>query len=205
LSAFQEPATRGEVESALRDVLARSDFQEDRSLLMEFLDWLAERFELGQGAAAVGEVLFWTLIGILTALTIYFVIRFATAGRVRRRQQLEGEARPGPSTSVRVSRLRREAAAARAAGDLRLALRKNLFALILGLGGRGELEYRDAWTNRELLFRGKPAPEMREMLASVVTELEAKEFGHEQVFPGDVNRLEELCEQYLGVLEEIAA
>jgi hypothetical protein len=205
LSAFQEPTTRAEVESALQDVLARSDFQEDRSLLTEFLEWLVERFELPVGAAAVGEVLFWSLIGILVGLTIYFVIRFASAGRVRRRRQLEGEAQPGPSTSERVSRLRREAAAARAEGDLRLALRKNLFALILGLGGRGELEYRDAWTNRELLFRGKPAPEMREMLASVVTELEAKEFGHEQVLPGDVNRLEELCELYLGVLEEIAA
>ena len=42
-------------------------------------------------------------------------------------------------------------------------------------------------------------------ITSVVTGLEAKEFGHEQVLARDVNRLEELCELYLGVLEEIAA
>ena len=203
--AFQEPATREEVEATLREVLAGSEFQRDRNMLMELLEWLAERLDLGEGAAAVGEVLFWSLIGVLAVLTIYFLIRFAAAGRVRRRQRLEGELRQGPTIPERVARLRREAAAARKEGDLRLALRKNLFALILGLGGRGELEYRDAWTNRELLFRGKPAPKMRELLTAVVTELEAKEFGHEQVLARDVDRLEGLCELYLGALEEIAA
>lgn len=205
MSRLQETASGEEVTVAVTDVLSRREFQKERSMLEDFLEWLFDRLELGQGAEALGEILFWLLIGTLAGLTIYFGIRFLAAGRIRRRKLRDAAERGGPTVGQRVELLRREAADARAGGDLRLALRKNLFALVLGLGSRGDLDYRDAWTNRELLFRGRPAPKMRDMLASVVTELEPKEFGREPVLDQDVDHIEELCRRYLGALEERAA
>ena len=105
----------------------------------------------------------------------------------------------GLGLEERLRRLRAEAAAARAAGDLRLALRTNLFALVLGLGRTGDLVYRDAWTNRELLARGKPSKAVRALLEPLVRELEPKEFGSGDVLPSDVDRLEALVEEHLDL------
>jgi len=205
MSPLQEGATRAEVAATVDDVLSRREFQDERSMLEDFIEWLFERFDLGDGAAVFGEVVFWIVLGVLAGLAIFFGVRFLAAGRSRRQRRRAAAGSRGPSVGERIAVLRREAHAARAAGDLRLALRKNLFALVLGLGSRGDLEYRDAWTNRELLFRGRPAPAMRDLLASVVADLEPKEFGREEVRAEDVERLEQLCAKYLGPLEERAA
>ena len=101
--------------------------------------------------------------------------------------------------------LRLEGRRAQANGDLALAIQKHLFALVLGLGGAGDLEYRASWTNRELLRRGAPAAEIERVLAPLVRELEPKEFGREVATDADVERLRELCDRYLGPLVEEAA
>ena len=91
-----------------------------------------------------------------------------------------------------------EARAARARGDLPLALRLFFFALVVGLGRVGDLEYHDAWTNRELLQRGSPSPQVARSLEGVVRELDLKGFGRVPTVAGDVDRLEALCSRLLG-------
>lgn len=205
MMSVQGELGREEVAKALEHVLARREFRHERSLLEDFLDWLSGRFDLGEGASVLGEVLFWVLIGTLAGLTVYFAFKFLAAGRSQRRRARQEAARSVETAVERALRLRREARAAFARGDLKLALRMELFALVVGLGGRGDLEYRDAWTNRELLFRGNPSPGSRAFLVPLVEELEPKEFGRDEVTPDDVERLERLCEHHLGPLEERAA
>ena len=71
-------------------------------------------------------------------------------------------------------------------------------ALVLGLSERGELEYRDAWTNRELLERGSPRRDVAPILAGLVPRLDAQSFGHEPAGPADVENLSSLCDRLLG-------
>ena len=82
-----------------------------------------------------------------------------------------------------------------------IVLRFLVLALVLGLGSRGDLEFRDAWTYRELLARGRPSPEANGVLGPLVEELEAKEFGHASIALDDLDRLEGLCRRYLGALQ----
>ena len=194
----QEPRTAAEVRGAVDDVLARREFQEERSMLEDFLEWLQARLDMGQGSRVLGEILFWLLLTVLAALTIYLGGRFLAAGRQRRRQRDAAAGAHGPDVAQRVGQLRREAEQALASGELRLALRKNLFALILGLGGRGDLEYRDAWTNRELFERGETGAEVARTLRPLVGELDAMSFGRVPVTRDDVRRFETLGERLLG-------
>jgi hypothetical protein len=72
------------------------------------------------------------------------------------------------------------------------------FALVVGLGRAGDLEYHDAWTNRELLQRGSPSPRLARALEDLVRELDLKGFGCVPTVEDDVNRLEALCKSMLG-------
>ncbi|HZO10199.1 MAG TPA: DUF4129 domain-containing protein, partial [Myxococcota bacterium] len=87
---------------------------------------------------------------------------------------------------------------AAARGDRVAALRLLFRALVLGLSQRGELEYRDAWTNRELLERGAPPRDVAPVLAALVPRLDAQSFGHEPAVAEDVERLAALCDRFLG-------
>ena len=78
------------------------------------------------------------------------------------------------------------------------------FALVVGLGRRGNLEYRDAWTNRELLARGRPSTEVATLLSPLVDELDRKMFGRDETTAADVERLETLCSRWLGSEEDVA-
>ncbi len=184
-----------DVDRALQDVLARTG--ESPSLLTEFIEWLTSRVGFD---ADVARNLFWVLGVLLVAAFVYFAMRMVRANLTGGARRFGGEegARRGPSIAERVALLRAEAAEARARGDLKLALRKQFFALVLGLGGRGDLQFRDAWTNREVLARGRPSPEVDRLLFPLVTELEAKEFGRAPVSTADLDRLEALCANYLG-------
>ena len=191
-----DPATEAEVADAVRDVLARD--QEPPSLLAELIEWFTSRAGFDPGGEWVRGV-FWVLSAILVVLLLIFLhraVRVGLGGARRLRDGVDGER--GPTIAERVALLRAEAAQARARGELRLALRKQFFALVLGLGGRGDLQFRDAWTNREVLARGDPSAEVDTLLTPLVVELEAKEFGHESVSTADLDRLESLCARYLG-------
>jgi hypothetical protein len=118
-----------------------------------------------------------------------------------RAARAEGEAPVGAAPGApgelerRLAELRARARRARAGGDLRLALRLSFQALLLALGGRGDLEFRPTWTNRELLRRGKPSRAALALLDGLVRELEPKEFGRDQVRESDLDRLEALLER----------
>jgi hypothetical protein len=77
-------------------------------------------------------------------------------------------------------------------------MRLEFTALVVGLGQRGDLEYREAFTNRELLERGRPGAEAERMLRPLVPELDRKSFGGEPAAPGDVARIAALCDRWLG-------
>ena len=192
----QAAATEAEVAAALDEVLGRRS-QEAPNLLDELRKWFTERlgFDLSSGT---WEALYWIFLVVLVVFGVTFFRRYAAAARVGRLHRTQASLAQGPSVAERVAALRREALEARERGDLRLALRKHFFALVLGLGSRGDLEFRDAWTNRELVARGKPSPAVEAILGPLVRELEGKEYGHEPVGPGDLDRLEALCRKYLG-------
>ncbi len=187
--------SREDVEAALERVLARQDVERP-NLLMELLEWFEERFGL-DGASTLGR---WLLVA-LAVVALVFLVRFLL--RLQREwwsgaRGLGLEGSGGPSVEERVRQLLEEAREARARGEARLALRKFLFALVLGLGRRGDLEFRDAWTYRELLARGNPSAEVEQLLTPLVLELEAKEFGRVPVADPDLDRLERLCRHHLG-------
>jgi hypothetical protein len=159
-----------------------------------FTDWLEDVLRLPAGLG--GEVLqiaLYVALALLVALLLFHVVR-RLAGRGG------GRAAPDPATvrAARVRELLERSRAARARGDLVEALRAAFWALVIGLSERGDLEYRDAWTNRELLERGRPRPEALQVLAPLVPDLDAKSFGRMPAVEADVEHLERLCRRYLG-------
>jgi len=188
------------IDAALERVLARPEFQVEESWLGRFIDWLSDVFpdigerELGT-VVEVTQVLLVLVLGVMLA---WLVIQAWRQGFFRRRGLEAVVLELDVPGAERAATLRRAAADARRSGNLALALRLNFFALVVGLGTRGDLEYRDAWTNRELLERGEPRAGVRELLAPLVAELDAKGFGHLPTSPRDVDRLELLCDAWLG-------
>ena len=207
MSGLQQPlSTREEVRSTLEAILAREEFGPRRSWLAErwrelldwIGDWLSELFGITDPATERSIVI--ALLSLMAA-----VILTATVLRIVRWAR-EREERPAARTvrssedrrAESVAALRREARAASARGDRVAALRLLFRALVLGLSERGELEYRDAWTNRELFERGAPRREVAPMLAALVPRLDAQSFGHEPAGPADVDRLDALCDRLLA-------
>lgn len=183
------PIPAEEVREALTGVLRRAEFHDTPSLFEQFLDWLFP--DEGGGSLAEFQTVF---VALLVVLLLWTLVR--AVERLARRTPPEGEggtlAALAGSPSERLFRLREAAVRARAAGESRLALRLLFEALLLALGDRGDLEFRPAWTNRELVRRGRHATHVQELLEQLVRELEPKEFGRERVEEADLARLEEL-------------
>ncbi len=197
MSADRVPAER--VAAELERVLARPEFSQEPGPVERLLAWLGDLLDgTSFGGDVLGQLFQLGLVLLLATLLAWLVVRalrgLGAAG------PRDGEALAPAAAAVveRVTSLRRAADQARVAGDLPRALRLNFWALVVGLGRRGDLEYRDAWTNRELLARGAPRGEVRAVLEPLVDELDAKGFGHEPTRGADVDRLEELCDRWLG-------
>lgn len=191
------PTDDSAVRAALERVLARPEFGE--SPLERLAAWLSERL----GGPDVGRVelaipLREILLGVLAALLAALVVARLAQRRGRPGAGARAEA-PGAAARRRAEELAEQAREARAAGELARALRLYFTALVIGLGRRGDLEYRDAWTNRELLERGRPSADVRALLAPLVDELDAKGFGAAPTGEDDVERLAALCRDRLGV------
>lgn len=189
-----------EVRAALERVLARPEFASRRSMLDEWIEGAFERLDLDLSSGArdafvvVGSILLVALLG-------WILLRVARAVRGEREGEAGGSSDEGtPDTHRRVAELRGAARAARARGELRLALRLSFLALVIGLSKQGAVAYRDAWTWRECLSRGKPRPDARALLEGLVGELEAKDFGTFPVLASDIARLEELLDIHVGRL-----
>ncbi len=209
MSAFRgvQQLARERVEERIEQILARPQFDfandEGPSLLQRFVEWFVETlgdlfdFDPGVDPSAAADVLWNVLLALAVLALVLLIARWVWLrwhAAAARRAAAEA---PAADVRRRVAELRAEAARARAAGDLRLALRLLLFALVVGLGERGDLRYREAWTNRELLERGRPRPAVDALLRPLVVELEAKEFGNEPTVSADVERLETLCARWL--------
>lgn len=190
------PLPADEVRDRLAGILAREGFARRPSLLEQLIDWLAPDLSTGQ-VEFLGDL----LVGLFVALAVIGLVWFLRRGWLAFRADAEAPRVEGTAASedvrARVRALADAARAARAAGDLRLALRLTFQALLLALGGRGDLELRPAWTQRELLRRGSPSREARALLEPLVRELEPKEFGRAAVLPSDVERLEHLLAPHL--------
>jgi hypothetical protein len=185
------------VREELARVLARAEFHEPKSLLEQFIDWLLPRLDAGE-IEAVGDVV-RVLLVVGGALALALAARWVGGAFRGRGAELEAApTAPGADLDARLHELAGLARAARAGGDLRLALRYLFLALLLALGGRGDLEFRPVWTNRELLRRGRPSGPTRVLLEQLVRELEPKEFGRAAVSAADVERLEGLLAPHLS-------
>ena len=184
-----------EIRVAVEEVFSRPEFSDEPGWFARLLEWLQELFGEASGEAAIdlGWVVLWVLVLILAGLAGWAFVRLGgrlPAGSARRRAATS-------RVSRRVAELLALARAARTAGDLVLALRLTFFALVVGLGRRGDLEYRDSWTNRELLARGHPSADVAARLGPLVDELDVKMFGSGSTTEGDLERLDELCRRWL--------
>jgi len=185
-------ASRNEVGEALREVLRGPGFSREPSLLEQALRWLVDQLSGSGGApgALRGFLVFALVVGGVAAAVL--VVR-----ALARRGARGVPSSAGDGKERRVRDLLVQAREAREAGELRRALRLFLFALVVGLGERGDLRYREAWTNRELLRRGAPSERAAALLGPLVEELEEKEFGRAPIDEADVGRLDELCRRWL--------
>lgn len=184
-------ATAEEVEVALQEVLAREGIPEAPPGSNPLLDWLRSLLE---DSGLDGDTVYWLGVGLLAVLTVLLVLRLALrssrADRTRRSV-------PELLRSRRIQELLEEAATADSQGDLRLALRLYFQALVVGLGESGELDYRAAWTLREIMERGQPRPNVRRLLEEVLAQVEPRSFGATPTDRGDVDQLRDLCAQHL--------
>ncbi len=201
MSAVGRPPVADEhIEAELERILARPEFDNEAGPVAKFLEWLGELLpDMGEGFfSGIADVMQWVLVVAVAVFLAYLVVGAVRAARDR---AAAGTGRAGERGSAavleRVAALRRAADEARVAGDLVRALRLNFWALVVGLGRRGDLEYRDTWTNRELLERGAPREDVRALLGPLVDELDAKGFGHAPTSAADVDRIEALCDRWL--------
>lgn len=200
---MQRSPSPAEVSEALERALARPELASGGDplsrLVEDLVEWLAEILEWGlpPGAPQVAaQVALWVVLGLLAALLVVLLLRLGRDALPELRRQ--GGAVSAVHVQRRVAELRARARAAEAKGEWVEALRLDFFALVVGLGQRGDLEYRDAWTNRELLARGEPSPALAQVLAPLVHELDARSFGGLGADRADVRRFASVCERLLG-------
>lgn len=183
---------------AVRQALDRI-LVDPRSLWERLWDWLGEKlgFETGDLAAELGDVAGWVFL--IAGSALLFVL-FTRIARQLTASERVGAALGDPASALatRLAQLYRAAQESEARGELVEALRLYFFALVVGLGERGDLEYRDAWTNRELLERGDPDATTVAALRPLLTRLDAASFGRQPARLADLRRLEGLCARLFG-------
>lgn len=195
-----------EVRAAIDEILASREFAPGSNVIERITTWIAEflRSLLPDGfidpdtLGNVALVVVWIVLAAVAGLVVWAVVR---AFRSRNPDHAVGAGAAAvavESRARRVARLRGEARAANARGEHVLALRLEFTALVCGLGERGDLEYRDAFTNRELLERGRPGREAEALLRPLVPELDRKSFGGEPATNDDFVRMSALCDRLVG-------
>jgi len=194
----------GRIEAALAEVLERPEFQEQEpsfltELVEDFFEWLGGLFSTEEAGAAAGAGVdaLLILLAVFGAMALLLLLVEVARSRARRERPASSLLVP-EEVAHRVSELRREARSAEGEGDWIRALRLYFFATVVGLGERGDLDYRDAWTNRELFERGQPTPETRELLSPLVAELDHHSFGGRPTDAAGVQVFSEACDRLLG-------
>ena len=199
---WQEPIDAARVHEVLRSVMEREGIPREPEEPGAFTRWLIDKFgSLFEGLGDSSDILV-VVLGLLSLAFVIALLVAAVRGRGRRLGRWRGgDSRAGgPPLAVRlrVEELRARARAAELDGDLVLALRTHLFALVVGLGEVGDLEFRPTWTDRELLERGDPEPRVKRWLARLLDDLDPKTFGHQTVTVDDVRRVDGLSAQVLS-------
>jgi hypothetical protein len=198
------PATA--VRAKIDEILTRPEFGGNSSVIGR---WFRETLEkilraigdlFGVSPRDVGDILVVVLYVALAAALGWIVWRIYKARSGERAAPAAGpvEIDPDAARRRRVADLRRNARSARTAGNYVLSLRLYFTALVVGLGEKGDLEYRDAWTNRELLERGEPREQVERKLAPLVRDLDAWSFGGVPALEADVDRMSHVVDELLG-------
>ena len=193
---------RARIRETIDRILADKEFRPAKGGLGAWLarkfeklaDWISDLFGLhGSGSARAMLVTFLILAAVL--------LGWAVARAIARRRPAARGLAPAPAVDRRaatVAALRAAAREAAARGDHLAALRLAFHALVVGLSERGDLAYRDAWTNHELLERGAPRRELLPLLAALVPRLDAQSFGREPATAEDFARIDALCDRLLA-------
>jgi hypothetical protein len=200
--AAVDTIARAEVRAKIDDILRRPEFGVNgepswiERLIARVLEALGTLFGVGVGGA---HVLLWLLVALIAVALVIIAWR---AIRTARFERDRSAARGVPATAAekrreRVADLRARADAARLARQHLLALRLYFTALVVGLGEAGDLDYRDAWTNRELLERGRPKPAVASALAPLLADLDRKSFGGAAATERDVDAMAQLVDKLL--------
>jgi hypothetical protein len=206
IQASTGPIPAADVRARIDDILARPEFGTERSVLGEWISDVIERILRALGRTfgieprGVGDFLVVALYVALAAGLVFLVWRIVRARLDARgaQDELPAELDPVEARRLRVSELRGRARTARASGELVLALRLYFTALVVGLGERGDLDYRDAWTNRELLERGEPSEHVERKLAPLVRDLDLRSFGGVPARDEDVEQMSRVVDELLG-------
>ena len=199
--ALQIAAER--VRESAAEILSRPEFRpQEESWLQRFVRDLMAAIDFPRAAEA-GWVAFWVLGGMGALFLGWLLARLLADASLGRSAQSTAATHGSPldlqgDVQRRIDDLRARAQAARAAGDLVLALRLHFAALVIALGTRGDLDYRDAWPNRELFERGRPSEPVAALLAPLVEELDRKGFGGAPASEEDVETFERLSRHLLG-------
>ncbi len=199
------PAEPAAVRTAIDEILGGPEFRSSESLFARIIDWVGDLLSnlFPEGAldkatlSGLAQALVWIVLAALVALVVWAIVRAEPWKRARNNLG-DAAADPEVERAQRVADLRSRARAANARGEHVLALRLEFTALVVGLGERGDLEYRDAFTNRELLERGKPGRDAEALLRPIVPALDRKSFGGEPATSDDFDRLSSLCDRLLA-------
>ncbi len=176
-------------------ILGLAPRSEEPSWLERLFDRLNFGRLFGSWADANSGVLGILLLTLAAIVVLGLVVLVARQidWRRGRHAALEG-ADPHAKVRETMEQLLARAREARSSGQRLSALRLLFAAFVVGLTRRGDLEFRDAWTNLELARRGAHTEELRRSLMPLVVELDGLVYGGREITDSHLNRLEQLVE-----------
>jgi hypothetical protein len=201
-----DPGAADEARGQVEEILNSEGFIDaNRNWFSELLEAYFEWRDKGQTqettTTSSGGSSTWSpddlIVALIIAVVVVLIVVLISRHFRGRRHDHEHRGTIAERVASRVEALRARAREAEASGDWIEALRLDFFALVIGLGERGDLDYRDAWTNRELLERGMPSRKVELSLRPVVKRLDAHSFGHLPSGPEEVVEFREFCDRLL--------
>ena len=187
--------TRVEVHAALERVLHAEGIPQPEPQPSALVRWLSEHLG-GLASAPLLAVLKTVALVLLGLVLLVWISRLVSRRRVRARGSAGALALD--SRRARAAALRAAAVRSHASGELALALRQQLTALVVGLGEHGQLDYRPAWTLRELVARGRPPLALAGALEQLIDEVEPLCFARVEVREADYQRVARFVDQKLA-------
>jgi len=139
----------------LAEVLRRGEFKPSRlavlqarlyRLVVRMIEWIIDHWPHVHGAGVNLRPFFIALLGVIAALTLYFIVRLVL--RLVPRGETQGVLSPPPSAPIKPhAAWLTDAEAALNAGDYRAALRALHMAALMRLDEAGQIRYVDSRTD----------------------------------------------------------